>query len=128
MKRTDQSRNPTPSFDFAKLRARWAAQAASVDALSARLLAEVTDKAAPVLRRFGAERALLFGSIIEGRAGPRSDIDLLVLGTDPVAYWDLRRELEAVLRRSLDLFTEADDPVLVARIQARGQTIYERTP
>lgn len=127
MRRSDPIAKPVLSFDFSRLKARWAAQQVQADAFSARLLAEVTAKSAPVLLRFGAARALVFGSVAEGRAKPGSDIDLLVLGTAPTEYWDLRRELEEALGRPLDLFTDADDATLVARIQARGHLIYERT-
>lgn len=73
-------------------------------------------------------RAYLFGSIAEGRVGAQSDVDLLVLGVCAAAYWNLRRDLEQALGRPLDLFTQDDDPVFVAKIIARGQVIYGPHP
>lgn len=113
-------------FDFSKLKARWAAEEAEAVATSARLLTQTETRAAPVLRRFGADQALIFGSVADGKARNDSDIDLLVLGTDPTDYWSLRRELEAALERPLDLYTEVDDPIFTARVRESGRIIYER--
>jgi predicted nucleotidyltransferase len=111
-------------FDASRLKARWAADTAARRALSARLLAEIGERARPVLRRFGAQEAVVFGSLVEGRAHQDSDVDLVVLGTDPGAYWDLRHALEGAIGRSLDLFTETDDARFVAKARARGVRIY----
>jgi len=111
-------------FDAGRLKARWAADIAARRALSERLLAEISERARPVLRRFGAREAVLFGSLVEGRAHEDSDVDLVVLGTDPGAYWELRHALEDALGRSLDLFTETDDARFVAKARARGAVIY----
>ena len=111
-------------FDASRLKARWAADIAARRALSERLLAEISERARPVLRRFGAREAVLFGSLVEGRAHEDSDVDLVVLGTDPGAYWELRHALEDALGRSLDLFTETDDARFVAKARARGAVIY----
>ena len=111
-------------FDASRLKARWAAHIAARRALSERLLAEISERARPVLRRFGAREAVLFGSLVEGRAHEDSDVDLVVLGTDPGAYWELRHALEDALGRSLDLFTETDDARFVAKARARGAVIY----
>jgi predicted nucleotidyltransferase len=120
-----RTNEPAPvRFDASRLKARWRTEAAARRTRSARLLADAREKAAPVLRRFGASEAVVFGSLVEGTARESSDIDLVVLGTEPAAYWDLRRELEAALGRPLDLFTEADDARFVAKARARGEVIY----
>ena len=113
-----------PPFDFSKLKARWAGEREEKRAASHRLAAEVRAVASPILQSFGVNRAYLFGSIAEGPASARSDVDLLVLGVGAAAYWDLRRVLEQALGRPLDLFSQDDDPVFVAKIMARGQVIY----
>lgn len=109
---------------FSRLRARWRAEASARQARSKALLGDVRVKAAPVLRRFGAREAVIFGSVSAGTARADSDIDLVVLGTDPSRYWELRRELEAALGRPLDLLTEADDDRFVAKARARGKVIH----
>jgi predicted nucleotidyltransferase len=112
-------------FDASRLKARWAADMAARRALSARLLAEISERARPVLDRFGAREAVVFGSLVEGRAHEDWDVDLVVLGTDAGAYWDLRHALEEAVGRPLDLFTETDDARFVAKARARGVVIYE---
>jgi hypothetical protein len=47
-------------------------------------------------------------------------------GTDPAAYWALRHALETAPGYPLDLYTETDDAVFVAKLRERGQVIYER--
>jgi predicted nucleotidyltransferase len=79
---------------------------------------------AAIFRRYRATRAIAFGSVVEGRAHPRSDIDLVVLGTAPADYWALRRDLEETLRRTIDLHTESDDAGFVAKAIERGKVIY----
>lgn len=112
------------SFDFSKLRPRWARESEERQVLSARLTEEVYIGANRVLRNYGATRAFLFGSLATGQAGPGSDVDLLVLGVDRLVYWDLKRDLEQALGRPLDLFIEGDDPSLIAKIMTRGKPIY----
>jgi hypothetical protein len=51
-------------------------------------------------------------------------VDLLVLGIGPAAYWALRQELEQALGRPLDLHTQDDDPVFVAKAIDRGKLIF----
>jgi len=122
---TDLTRSP---FDFSKLKARWDLERAQTRIASVRLEAQVRLAATPILQAYGVTRAYLFGSIAAGRAGARSDVDLLVLGVGAAAYWDLRRDLEQVLGRPLELFAQDDDPVFVAKVIARGQVIYGPHP
>lgn len=39
---------------------------------------EIRRKISPILEKYGVSKAGLFGSVVEGRATARSDIDLLV--------------------------------------------------
>lgn len=114
----------TATFDFSKLKARWARESEERQVLSARLSEEVRIGANSVLRDYGATRAFLFGSITAGQVVPGSDVDLLVLGVERVSYWDLRRDLEQALGRPLDFFIEGDALTLIAKIMTRGVPIY----
>ncbi|MBK1633012.1 DNA polymerase beta [Thiohalocapsa halophila] len=111
-------------FDTSKLRARRARERAEQAVAAARLHALVLDVVPPILARFGATAAYLFGSVAAGTAHADSDVDLLVLGIGPAAYWALRQELEQALGRPLDLHTQDDDPVFVAKAIHRGKLIY----
>ena len=63
-----------------------------------------------VLRRYGVQRAGLFGSIVRGDARPESDVDLLI---EPPAtmslfgFSELALALEDLLGRPVDLVTYA---------------------
>ena len=111
-------------FDYSALKARWAAQCNESATLSARLLEQVEREGAAVFRRYSATRAIAFGSLVEGRAHARSDIDLVVLGTEPADYWALRRDLEETIGRPIDLHTESDDARFVAKAIDRGKVTY----
>lgn len=122
--KTPESRQRA-TFDFSRLKARWASEDERMRIESEQLMADVERLGRPVFTAFGADRAVIFGSSIKGRAHPRSDIDLLVTGTDRSAYWDLRAALEEAFDRPVDLFTEADNPKFVTKILERGRVIYE---
>ena len=111
-------------FNFHRFQDRQARQAREARARSATLLERVRVRARPILEHFGAERALVFGSVAAGQAHRGSDLDLLVLGTAAADYWALRAELEMAFERPLDLITEADDPQIIQQALAQGVTIY----
>jgi len=116
---------PPAPFDFSRLHARQAQERAAAVAIAARLAALVRDRVPPILRRYGAGRAWLFGSIAAGRCHARSDVDLLVLGIAAADYWALRHDLEQALDRPVDLLTQDDDPVMVRKVTERGVLIHE---
>ena len=122
---SDSRSSDNRPFDFSGLKARWAQQEADAKAAAQQILEEASAKVPSVAAEFGAAKAVIFGSPLAGRSHRKSDVDLLILGTDPAAYWDLRRRLEEVLNRPVDLYTEADDRTFVRKILARGLVIYE---
>ena len=75
---------------------------------------------APELREHSVQAIWLFGSVARDQATPASDVDVLVEFSGPVTIFEfirLRRRLEAVLGRTVDLVTrEALKPQLRDRI------------
>jgi predicted nucleotidyltransferase len=69
-----------------------------------RLLARVRE-AAGQLKRLGARRVVLFGSLVHGGwFSPTSDVDLAVLGLPPAAFWQGWRLVEDIVGdRPVDL-------------------------
>ena len=62
-----------------------------------------------LLRAHGVTRAYLFGSVVTGRAGPNSDLDLLVSFDRPVPLFDqlrLAERLGKICGRPVDLVTD----------------------
>jgi predicted nucleotidyltransferase len=115
-------------MSFEKLKARWKReQRESSEEARARLEA-LLGKAVLVFERYRIERVFVFGSLARGTSRADSDIDLLVLPLDQTSYWDFRRDLQEVLEYEIDLYTQADDPTLVKRIQERGELIYDAQP
>lgn len=67
---------------------------------------EVTRKLLPILRRHGARRAGLFGSVVAGTEKEDSDIDVLVELDADLSLLDvarINRELEEAVGRRVDL-------------------------
>jgi len=80
--------------------------------------------AAPELLDHSVQAVWLFGSVARNEATPASDVDVLVEFSGPVTIFEfirLRRRLEAVLERSVDLVTrDALKPRLRDRILAEA--------
>ncbi|MGV3526941.1 MAG: nucleotidyltransferase domain-containing protein [Candidatus Sericytochromatia bacterium] len=78
------------------------------------------------------EQAILFGSRAKGTHQPGSDIDLALVGVEPVRFplWRLASDIDdLLLPYKLDLLclSELDQPELRSHIQRVGLTLYART-
>jgi len=69
-------------------------------------MTSLIERALPILRRYGARRAGVFGSYARGQAGPESDLDLLVELPSGASLLDLVG-LEQALSDELGLKVEA---------------------
>ena len=70
--------------------------------------AAVQRVAVPILKRYGARRASLFGSVVHRGLGPESDVDLLVELPEGASLLDLAGlglDLEQALGRKVDILT-----------------------
>ena len=68
----------------------------------------IKQAALPILKQYGAQRAGLFGSVVNGTLGPESDIDLLVempAGASLLDLAGLGLDLEQALGRKVDILT-----------------------
>lgn len=92
-------------------------------------VADVREKTAPILKKYGVRRARLFGSVARGSEHADSDVDILVSfmrPTDGWTYAGLARELEEALGRPVDLVTEnALSEYMRPRIEADLTSLYE---
>ena len=83
---------------------------------------EIKQKVLPVLERYRARRAGLFGSVVRGEMRHRSDIDILVDFPEPIGLFEfagLRLELEQLLERKVDLVQyQSIKPLIKDRILA----------
>lgn len=91
---------------------------------SLRVKRYLLDKGGPVFKSYGVSTVILFGSVLQGRSRPQSDIDILALSVSAADYWDFKHDLEEALDLPVDLYTQADDPVFVKKIRERGETVY----
>ena len=72
-------------------------------------IAEHQAELVDICRRYGVRRLELFGSAVDGRESPDSDLDFLVdFGSRPTpgyadAYFGLREALEELFKRPVDL-------------------------
>jgi predicted nucleotidyltransferase len=83
-------------------------------------IADIKRKAGPVLRRYGARRASVFGSVARGEGHARSDIDILVELDDDKSLLDfigLKLALEDALGQEVDLVEyDAVKPLIRERV------------
>lgn len=69
---------------------------------------DVADKAKGLFKKYNVEKAAVFGSCSRNEMQRGSDIDLLVdvdLLSDPFLFIELKRKLENVLKRKVDLIS-----------------------
>lgn len=90
-------------------------------------LNQIKSKVLPVLKKEGVTKAALFGSYVRGEEREDSDIDMLVEvpnGTGLFAFGGLKRRLEEVLGREVDLVTfDSLHPLLKDRILSEQVSI-----
>jgi len=83
-------------------------------------IAEVKAKAVPILKRHGARRAGLFGSVVRGDDQAGSDVDFLVELDGEQSLLDvigLKQDLEEALGRRVDVVEyDAVKPVIRDRV------------
>lgn len=110
---------------FDKLKKRWEKDRVRRQEESAQRLKLLTQNATPVFKKYRVVKAILFGSTLENRSQPDSDIDLFIHPLKADKYWDFIRELENTVGLPVDVYTDTDDEVFVRKILERGKTIYE---
>lgn len=92
---------------------------------------DAQDALTPVFEQYGISRAVLFGSIAQGTATQKSDIDLLVDShLRGMKFVGLMEAVRQIAGRPVDVFDvthiERGSP-LDREIHATGITIYENT-
>ena len=68
---------------------------------------EIVSAVIPLLRKYRAEKAILFGSYARQDADAASDIDLVIVGGeyfDPTDVFCIAEELHRTLRKKVDVF------------------------
>lgn len=92
-------------------------------------LAEIKQKAEPILKTHGVVRASVFGSVAREEANEKSDVDMLVTFSQPkgmIAYSRLVNELSSTLGREVDVVTENGlNPHLRPYVMKDIRLIYE---
>jgi len=80
----------------------------------------ISRKIVPILKRYGAKKAGLFGSCVRGDSSDKSDIDILVDIDKDISLLDfvgLKLEIEESLGRKIDLVEyDTIKPILKKRI------------
>jgi len=66
------------------------------------------EKAADILKSAGCTECYIFGSVSEGRAGEKSDIDIAIRGLPPEKFFYIYGQLALQISRAIDL-VDLDD-------------------
>ncbi len=112
-------------MDYHKLKQKWAADAIKRKQDSYKLKLRLLSEGVPIMKRFGIRKAVLFGSVQNGRCSDHSDVDLLVFPLAGKQYWAFRHELEQAMAFPVDVYTQDDDPGFIKKVGERGEVIYE---
>ena len=118
-------RTGSETYDFSKLKQRWAREELERIDRSERMKSVLIEKGIPVLRKYGAHKVVLFGSVVSGNCTERSDMDVLALSIPNDLYWQCQHDLQEAVECFVDLYTQADDAAFVERLLSRGEVIYE---
>jgi predicted nucleotidyltransferase len=88
----------------------------------------IRERTIEYLSRNGAMRIALFGSYVNGEAGPESDLDILAEFSDRKSLMQLarlERELSELVGIKVDLLTESSiSPHLIDGIKGQMEVIY----
>lgn len=79
------------------------------------------ERAAAVLKEFGAREVYVFGSAATGTMREGSDVDLAVVGLPPRVYLRAMGEAREVLGRALDLVDLDDENLFTAYLKRKGK-------
>jgi predicted nucleotidyltransferase len=77
------------------------------------------NKAADILKSAGCIECYLFGSLSDGRADDKSDIDLAVRGLPPEKFFYIYGQLSMQISRMIDLIDLDDGSRFSQRLQRR---------
>jgi len=95
---------------------------------SKRITDEMIRDLVDILRKHGAKRIEIFGSLARGDATTKSDIDVIVEFKERKSLLELvgiEQELEEKLGKKIDLLTrEAISPYLINRIKKEAKVIF----
>jgi predicted nucleotidyltransferase len=84
-------------------------------------LGVLIDKAAEVLKTFGATEVYLFGSVGKGTDTEHSDLDLAVSGIPPKVFFKAMGSTLNVLKREFDLVDLDEKTPFVEYLKSHGE-------
>ena len=91
---------------------------------------QLKDQLAPLCANPAIQLVILFGSAVKGPTHGRSDLDLAILGKEPLDIVDLTNRVMALLHTTrvdvVDL--RRASPLLAMEVIKGGRLIYERQP
>lgn len=82
------------------------------------------EKGVDILKRGGCTSIYIFGSLAEGRATSRSDIDFAVRGCPASEFYNLQGKLLLGLSRSADLIDLDSDEELASFLEREATLIH----
>lgn len=84
-------------------------------------LHQAIEQAAAILMEAGAKAVYVFGSVVEGKYHPNSDIDLAVSGLPTDKFFEIMGKTMIVLPRPLDLVDLDSDTPFTRYLTSKGK-------
>jgi predicted nucleotidyltransferase len=82
------------------------------------------ERAVQIAREEGCSQVLVFGSVANGKAGPRSDLDLAVRGCPPARFYRLLGRLMEELRHPVDVIDLDVEADVAQYLEEDGQLVH----
>ncbi len=81
------------------------------------------EKAVAILKKFGAKKVYLFGSLAEGNSSDDSDIDLAVSGLPDTVFYKAGGQLMLELKRRIDLIDIDEINPFTSYLKKKGKLV-----
>jgi len=114
---------PVPQLDY--WRWRQMKQQAQNQRLAERARADLERIVDVLVHEFGARQVIVFGSLVRGRFGPNSDVDLAIEGIRPADFFAALARANRLTPSWVDLKPLEDlEPRFRERVLATGEVLY----
>jgi predicted nucleotidyltransferase len=84
---------------------------------------EQARSAAAALRKLGASRIIVFGSLARGEAAPESALDLLAVWDTPLGYWERLRAAHQAIQAAVGMDLVIVTPTEFEQLGPFGDTV-----
>jgi len=79
-----------------------------------------------VFKQFNIDTAILFGSKFDTKLEGISDVAVFVMPLPINQFWIFRQHLATIAKRTIDIYTQDDNPDFIKKVQEQGDIIFSQ--